>query len=472
MKTRFLDTIPTYKDCKIIDETSLGEGAFGEVKKCEGDQYVLKTALPHETSDGEIKQIMFKGEYEYMFDPSYNDKKKFEFVVKMYPVKKEKTPGCYDMFKVVMEKVTPLDEFLKEKEAKSQIRYNIAIKLIELVEALHNELNYSHNDLKPENIGIRTIKTTGQNSAQQHLVLLDMGTSMKFNEQDKDMWFHIDNTNMKLYEKITPFTLEYANPGIYGEFYHNHIHRDNWALACTVYKIFTGESIYGDRTAPQITKKIFTFNEETLTQFIYDNLLKTDNINNNKIAEKINELMLPSITVYKQRASGGGKKCRMNKYRIKKGGVATNKDEIVIDEERKYHYSFYKNKTDEANDKNKTIIIHNIDEWKKLVQNSGVDNLIFKNTSTETASETSAETFAETFAKKNRFQIQDDDTTQQGVHSAGKLIKPSITKTKITREQYHKYKNSKSKVYTVKKYRIKDLTNKKENTYVYYKYKN
>ena len=210
----FVDNNKNCRKCDDQEKKQLGSGGNGSVSDC-SENFVIKESFDKELT----------GEYNYIKDNTLFEEKKWNHVAKMYAV--------FDGYSVnnktiILEKLTPLPEFLKKSETSetynANVRYKVIKKLVSLVTGLHNDNKYSHNDLKPDNIGVK------DNGNDFELKLLDMGSSEKFKNECAE--FHTEG-----------YTVPYASPLIFEEI-HSNTERDLWALGCTIYELVAKQRLF------------------------------------------------------------------------------------------------------------------------------------------------------------------------------------------------------------------------------------
>jgi serine/threonine protein kinase len=117
---------------------------------------------------------------------------------------------------------------LEEDKDKIERNEDIILKLINSINFLHSNVGYSHNDIKPENIGYNMNK-----DGTKQIKYIDMGSSQVINNMDED------GTELK----TLGYTYMYASPStISGKF--TKTNRDMWALAATIYEIIAGIPLF------------------------------------------------------------------------------------------------------------------------------------------------------------------------------------------------------------------------------------
>lgn len=193
--------------CAIGNE--LGSGAQGVVNQC-GDNKVVKTSNKEELT----------GEYEFL---NYENPHKDIYVAKMYPVIDNDT--C-DKKKVVMDNVQSFKTYLKnEVKDNIDLRFLLIRKLVAATAFLNFKIKYSHNDIKPDNIGIHP--------DTKHIRFIDMGGSIPITEEKGDVYSFKDT------EREYTQTLMFSAPIMMENIQDVYV-RDRWATACTIYYIVSG----------------------------------------------------------------------------------------------------------------------------------------------------------------------------------------------------------------------------------------
>jgi serine/threonine protein kinase len=255
--------------CKVnvcnhnVNTQPLGAGAFGKVYQCDENK-VIKIA----------KKDNLQGEYDYInyalknwINPDkpnvnnnvlnkYNNRQFndfFEYVVKMYPMTEYmngREINDLKKTKLVMDKVE-----LYNKTLDNNITLQLINGLVNAVDYLHAMCEYSHNDIKPDNIGyIKTeVKASlthnnseitinlNPNKDEIKLKLLDMGLSKPFIES------HAEGTtqymNILLFEDNTKY--RYVN--------------DMWAVGCTIYEMVAKDKMFKVEFPPQVLMILSSF---------------------------------------------------------------------------------------------------------------------------------------------------------------------------------------------------------------------
>jgi len=208
--------------------TNIGSGANGRVYKCENStKYVIK-----EVNDPDN----LKNEKTFI---TYDKKCKYKHVAKMYNVESnDKALIIEKVDNILSDVLDKLDvdhlhanpQLIPLEEDKDKIERNedIILKLINSINFLHSNVGYSHNDIKPENIGYNMNK-----DGTKQIKYIDMGSSQVINNMDED------GTELK----TLGYTYMYASPStISGKF--TKTNRDMWALAATIYEIIAGIPLF------------------------------------------------------------------------------------------------------------------------------------------------------------------------------------------------------------------------------------
>lgn len=211
-------TYCTYSNMKVCESNqctnsnqctisnALGSGAQGIVKNC-GDNKVVKISNNEE----------LKGEYEFL---NYENDLKDIYVARMYPVIKDN--GTCDKKKIVMDKVMSFKTYLEEDKVNDDIdlRFLLIRKLMAATAFLNFKIKYSHNDIKPDNIGIHP--------ENKHIRFIDMGGSTPINEK----FVYSFNNEGPEYTQTLMFSAPIMMENIQDVYV-----RDRWATACTIYYI-------------------------------------------------------------------------------------------------------------------------------------------------------------------------------------------------------------------------------------------
>jgi serine/threonine protein kinase len=214
---------------KCTKGTQIGSGANGKVYECSNNKtFVIKEVTKAEHLENEKKFI------------TYDKKCKYKHVAKMYNVESndnaliiQKVDNILDnilsnrfLHKIDLDNIhspnVNLDAY-KLKEDQIKDNEEIISKLIKSLDHLHKEVNYSHNDIKPSNIGYNMNK---------EIKFIDMGSSELINN---------DKENKPL--ETLGYTVMYASPSTISDIFTNY-KRDNWALAATIYEIVAGIPLF------------------------------------------------------------------------------------------------------------------------------------------------------------------------------------------------------------------------------------
>jgi serine/threonine protein kinase len=212
---------------KCTKGTPIGSGANGQVYECENNKtFVIKEVTKAEHLENEKKFI------------TYDKKCKYKHVAKMYNVESNDNALIIQKVDNILSDVLdsldvdhlhanpqlgpfPLEGEIKRNE-------DIILKLINSIKFLHSDVGYSHNDIKPENIGYNINK-----DGTKEIKYIDMGSSQVINNMDED------GTELK----TLGYTYMYASPStISGKF--TKTKRDMWALAATIYEIVAGIPLF------------------------------------------------------------------------------------------------------------------------------------------------------------------------------------------------------------------------------------
>ena len=169
------------KSCKNL-EPPISNGAFGQVYLCDKDDKVLKTVT--ESTDIQEKLIMLNLTMN-------KDGEKYKHVAEIYLPVDEQKLDCANIKYIVMEKVMTLDEYVKKLNKRItnvkilfDAKFLLIRKLIEALRFLHLRIGYCHNDLKPQNIGIKKINNNGK--AFWIIKFIDMGASIQIKPENRD----------------------------------------------------------------------------------------------------------------------------------------------------------------------------------------------------------------------------------------------------------------------------------------------
>ena len=235
-------------ECSYSEKNLIGKGSFGKVYGCNNnDKLVIK--IPNEqisyldlqfnpddkspTEDNKFRMLKktiassFLNEENY-FRHAITSKipdKMFEYVIKLHQ--------C-DLTHVVMDRCDyslgnlPHDVILNNL-------MEITMLLMKGINYLYIFCDHSHNDIKPDNIGV-SINIDNTLS----LKFLDMGSSQ----------------NILKETKVSEFTPHYASPHTLSLVQIDFV-RDLWAIGCTLFELVSGVALFNDMTTPQIIKHVF-----------------------------------------------------------------------------------------------------------------------------------------------------------------------------------------------------------------------
>jgi len=207
--------------------TNIGSGANGKVYECKNNKtFVIKEVTKAEHLENEKKFI------------TYDKKCKYKHVANMYNVESNDKALIIQKVDNILSDVLgkPDVDYLHANpdfiplSSKDEIKRNedIILQLINSIDFLHSNVGYSHNDIKPANIGYNINK-----DGTKEIKYIDMGSSQVINNMDED------GTELK----TLGYTYMYASPStISGKF--TKTKRDMWALAATIYEIVAGIPLF------------------------------------------------------------------------------------------------------------------------------------------------------------------------------------------------------------------------------------
>lgn len=243
------------KLCNKSNEIS--SGAFGKVFLCDKDDKVLKTVEKSEDIEGEIDYV------------KYNNSDKYKHVAEIYlPVSKsEEKLECDSIKYIVMEKVMTLDEYVKKLNKRItnvkilfDAKFLLIRKLIEALRFLHLRIGYCHNDLKPQNIGIKKINNNGK--AFWIIKFIDMGASIQIKPENRDKMYSFDEGD-RLYQQ----TLMFSCPLLLEHIQHDY-YRDMWAIGCIIYYIVCEKYMIDADREPMIYKTLMNMDIDSLSYML------------------------------------------------------------------------------------------------------------------------------------------------------------------------------------------------------------
>ena len=252
----------TCTDIKICTKIKpISRGAFGQVYLCTADDKVVKVVKNSED---------IKGEIDYVKYDTLKEGEKYKHVAEIFlPVtENENKLNCGSIKYIVMEKVITLDKYvdLMNKTIKDDdinlfnAKFLLIRKLIEALRFLHMRIGYCHNDLKPQNIGIKKIVDNGKSFWM--IKFIDMGASTHITSENRDKMYKFAEAD-RLYQQTIlfscPLLLEYIQHDYY---------RDMWAMGCIVYNIVCGEYMIITDLEPQIYKVLMNMDMDSLAYML------------------------------------------------------------------------------------------------------------------------------------------------------------------------------------------------------------
>ena len=213
------------RDFIILKE--IGQGAFGSVflveKETNKKKYALKVinkdflARTERTEEALIERLILskcKHPSIVRLSLSFQSKNKLFFVIEYCPN-------------------SDLDELLKKfGTLEPDLAFQIICELVNVVDYLHNEMNISHNDLKPSNILL---------DSNFHIKLIDFSTAkIKDKIFDKKKGDFVPSEESISKDIIG--TAEFISPEMVNQKITDYKTNDIWSLGIIIYMIFNGES--------------------------------------------------------------------------------------------------------------------------------------------------------------------------------------------------------------------------------------
>ena len=253
--------IENVKSC-TSSQQPISSGAFGQVFLCDEDDKVLKTVTNTTDIQGEIDYVKFNNE-------KLKDGDKYKHVAEIYlPVStSEEKLECHNMKYIVMEKVMTLDKYVEKMNVSvtdvTQLfnaKFLLIRKLIEALRFLHLRIGYCHNDLKPQNIGIKKINNNGK--AFWIIKFIDMGASIPIESNKRDKMYSFKNDN-RLYQQTLMFSCPLLLENIQHDYY-----RDMWAMGCIMYYIVCGKYMIVADREPMIYKTLMNMDIDSLSYML------------------------------------------------------------------------------------------------------------------------------------------------------------------------------------------------------------
>lgn len=272
MSYQFSDAVIEYQTCKT--GKILGRGTSGIVYECENDdKFVIKEVT---------NPIHLKNENDFI---EYECSSKFKHVAKLYFTRRnpnvmiiEKVECILsdflknDVFDVLYSPNNPpnnppynppnnlpnyLDNALILKKVldtseKIQHKEDIILKLLKSIKHLHSTVKYSHNDIKPENVGYNNNK-----DGEKQIKYIDLGSSEVIKSENEG----------KAGQKIMGYTMQYASHSILNGKVTN-TKRDNWAIATLIYEIIADIPLFYSRRSPMLYGLILSVDTDVKLMYL------------------------------------------------------------------------------------------------------------------------------------------------------------------------------------------------------------
>ena len=245
------------RDLIILKE--LGQGSFGSVflveKETNKKHYALKIinkdflARTERTEEALIERLILskcKHPSIVRLSLSFQSKNKLFFVMEFCPNK-------------------DLDDLLhKFGTLEPDLAFQIICELVNVVDYLHNDMNISHNDLKPSNILL---------DSNFHIKLIDFSTARVKNKIfDKKKGDFIPSD--EYISKDIIGTAEFISPEMVNQTITDYKTNDIWSLGIIIYMIFNGESPFKGKndfmTLDKVKEGKFSYIKKDIPEDVVD----------------------------------------------------------------------------------------------------------------------------------------------------------------------------------------------------------
>ena len=268
------------RDFIILKE--IGQGSFGSVflveKETNKKKYALKVinkdflSRTERTEEALIERLILsrcKHPSIVRLSLSFQSKNKLFFVMEYCPNK-------------------DLDELLRKFGTfDPDLALQIICELVNVIDYLHNEMNISHNDLKPSNILL---------DANFHIKLIDFSTAkIKGKIYDKHKGDFIPSEESISKDIIG--TAEFISPEMVNQKITDYKTNDIWALGIIIYMIFNGVSPFKDKNDFMTLDKVKEGKFDFIKKDIPDDVI--DLINNILIEDTNKRLNIKQIKEHK-----------------------------------------------------------------------------------------------------------------------------------------------------------------------------
>ena len=268
------------RDFIILKE--IGQGSFGSVflveKETNKKKYALKVinkdflSRTERTEEALIERLILsrcKHPSIVRLSLSFQSKNKLFFVMEYCPNK-------------------DLDELLRKFGTfDPDLALQIICELVNVIDYLHNEMNISHNDLKPSNILL---------DANFHIKLIDFSTAkIKGKIFDKHKGDFIPSEESISKDIIG--TAEFISPEMVNQKITDYKTNDIWALGIIIYMIFNGVSPFKDKNDFMTLDKVKEGKFDFINKDIPDDVI--DLINNILIEDTNKRLNIKQIKEHK-----------------------------------------------------------------------------------------------------------------------------------------------------------------------------
>jgi len=209
-------------------------GAYGEVclvRAEDGNEYALKVYTRANIEEGDKTWPMLKTEAEIIIDdPHFISSVAWGTITKPGPAER------YGVLFPYVEGMT-LTKYLEENpDLNQKERLVIAREIVEGMHAMHEDGDYLHNDLKPDNIMISSTRSRSRLASRNQVTIIDLQLSCP---RGKAKEIYSDERRHGV------GTFGYQSPEVLrGGAVNATIASDYWALATVIFEILVGKDFY------------------------------------------------------------------------------------------------------------------------------------------------------------------------------------------------------------------------------------
>jgi len=246
------------KQCQTKGELPISSGAHGQVYLCDSNDKVLKIVDKYDDLEGEIGYVKYN-------NTKFKKGEKYKYVAEIFLPFEESVGNAPNY--IVMENVVTLDKYVelmnkRITDVKQLFNAKLLLirKLIEALKFLHLRIGYCHNDLKPQNIGIK--KEMIENQSFWMIKFIDMGASVSIKPENRNKMYLIEYGD-RLYQPTLMFSYPLILENIQQDYY-----RDMWAMGCIMYYIVCEKYMIIADFEPQIYKVLMNMDLDSLSYML------------------------------------------------------------------------------------------------------------------------------------------------------------------------------------------------------------